>query len=173
MRYLPLLAILLLAVTANADDGEQRVHVNLDDVVAAGEVKPVNGITSSGQPDKAALEVFAESGYAVVIDMRGPNENRGMDDYQGAVEATGMQYLAFPVVGAGQVSFETAVKLDEVLRGMDGPVLLHCGSGNRVGAVLALRESLNGASHEESIQFGKDAGLTRLEPRVREALVSD
>ena len=104
--------------------------------------------------------------------MRGPDEDRGMDDFEGAVEATGMQYLAFPVVGAEQVSFETAAKLDEVLQGIDGPVLMHCGSGNRVGAVLALRQSLNGASDEESIQFGEDAGMTRLEPRVREVLES-
>jgi uncharacterized protein (TIGR01244 family) len=172
MRTLTLLAIVLLALTANADQGEQSVHVGLDDVIAAGEVESVDGITSSGQPDEAALRVFAESGYAVVIDMRGPDEDRGMDDFAEAVESTGMQYLAFPVVGAGQISFETAAKLDEVLQGIDGPVLMHCGSGNRVGAVLALRESLNGASDEESLEFGKDAGMTRLEPRVREVLES-
>jgi len=172
MRTLTLLAIVLLALTANADQGEQSVHVDLDDVIAAGEVESVDGITSSGQPDEAALRVFAESGYAVVIDMRGPDEDRGMDDFAEAVESTGMQYLAFPVVGAGQISFETAAKLDEVLQGIDGPVLMHCGSGNRVGAVLALRESLNGASDEESLEFGKDAGMTRLEPRVREVLES-
>ena len=170
MRYLSLLAVLLLTFTANANEGEQSIHVDLDDVIAAGKVEPVDGITSSGQPDAAALEVFANSGYGVIIDMRGPDEDRGMDDFEGAVEATGMQYLAFPVVGAEQVSFETAAKLDEVLQGIDGPVLMLCGSGNRVGAVLALRQSLNGASDEDSIQFGKDAGMTRLEPRVQQVL---
>ena len=173
MRYPLLLAILLLTFTANADEGEQSIHVDLGDVIAAGKVEPVDGITSSGQPDEEALRVFADSGYSVVIDMRGPDEDRGMDDFEGAVEATGMEYLAFPVVGADQVSFETAAKLDEVLQGIDGPVLMHCGSGNRVGAVLALRQSLNGAADEESIEFGKDAGMTRLEPRVREVLESD
>jgi len=172
MRYLSLLAILLLAFTANADEGEQSVLVNLDDVIAAGKVESVDGITSSGQPDKEALSVFADSGYSVVIDMRGPEEDRGMDDFEGAVEATGMHYLAFPVVGAEQISFETAARLDEVLAGIDGPVLIHCGSGNRVGAVLALSQSLNGASDEKSIEYGKDAGMTRLEPRVREVLES-
>ena len=172
MKILSLLTILLLTLSANADDGEQNIHVDLDDVIAAGIVEPVDGITSSGQPDEEALKVFADSGYSVVIDMRGPDEDRGMDDFEGAVEATGMQYLAFPVVGADQVSFETAAKLDEVLQGIDGPVLMHCGSGNRVGAVLALRQSLNGAADEESIEFGKDAGMTRLEPRVREVLES-
>jgi uncharacterized protein (TIGR01244 family) len=170
MKILTPLAILLFAFSANADEGERRIHVDLDDVIAAGKVEPVDGITSSGQPDAAALEVFADSGYGVVIDMRGPDEDRGMDDYQEAVEASGMEYLAFPVVGADKVSFETAAKLDEVLQGIDGPVLMHCGSGNRVGAILALRQSLNGASDEESIQFGEDAGLTRLEDVVRERL---
>jgi len=172
MRILTPLAILLFAFSANADEGEQSIHVDLDDVIAAGKVESVDGITSSGQPDEEALRVFADSGYSVVIDMRGPDEDRGMDNFEGAVEATGMEYLAFPVVGADQVSFETAAKLDEVLQGFDGPVLMHCGSGNRVGAVLALRQSLNGAADEESIEFGKDAGMTRLEPRVREVLES-
>ena len=173
MRIPSLLTILLLALSANADEGEQGIHVDLNDVIAAGKVKPVDGMTSSGQPNEEVLKVFADSGYSVVIDMRGPDEDRGMDDFEGAVVATGMQYLAFPVVGAEQVSFETAAKLDALLQGIDGPVLMHCGSGNRVGAVLALRESLNGASDEESIQFGKDAGLTRLEDLVRERLAED
>jgi len=172
MRYLPLLAFLLLALTANADEGKQRVHVDRDDVIAAGKVESVDGITSSGQLDEKALNVFAESGYSVVIDMRGPSEDRGMDDFEGAVEAAGMQYLAFPIVRTDQVSFETAAKLDALLQGIDGPVLLHCASGNRVGAVLALRHSLNGATDAESIEFGKNAGMTRLEPRVREVLES-
>lgn len=170
MKFLTPLAVLLFAFSANADEGEQGIHVDIDDVIAAGIVKPVDGMTSSGQPNEEALKVFADSGYSVVIDMRGPDEDRGMDNFEDAVEASGMQYLAFPVVGADQVSFETAAKLDEVLQGIDGPVLMHCGSGNRVGAVLALRQSLNGASDEESIQYGKDAGLTRLEDVVRERL---
>ena len=172
MRYLPLLAFFLLALTTNADEGGQRILVELDDVIAAGKVEAVDGISSAGQPDEKALKVFAESGYSVVIDMRGPSEDRGMDNFEGAVEATGMQYLAFPIVEEDQVSFETAATLDALLQGIDGPVLLHCASGNRVGAVLALRHSLNGATDAESIEFGKDAGMTRLEPRVREVLES-
>jgi len=170
MRTVTLLAIILLAFAANADEGGQSVHVNLDDIVEAGKVAPVDGITSAGQPDETSLEVFANSGYAVVIDMRGPDEDRGMDDFSGAVEQTGMKYVAFPVVGKDAISFDTAARLDELLQGTEGPVLMHCGSGNRVGAVLALRESLKGASDEDAIQYGKDAGMTRLEPLVREVL---
>ena len=170
MRSASLLAILLLAFPAFADEGEQSVHVNIDEIVEAGKVLPVDGITSSGQPDATSLGVFAESGYAVVIDMRGPEEDRGMDDFPAAVEATGMTYVAFPVVGKDAISYDTAAKLDELLQGIEGPALLHCGSGNRVGAVLALRESLNGASDDDALAYGKDAGMTRLEDLVRERL---
>ncbi len=84
-----------------------------------------------------------------------------------------MQYVAFPVLGRDAISFETAAQLDALLEDVDGPVLLHCGSGNRVGALLALRQSLKGATDEEALAFGKDAGMTRLEPRVREVLEAE
>lgn len=148
-------------------------HVDIASVVAAGEVKPVNGITSAGQPDEAALQVFAEAGYTTVVDMRGPNEDRGLDDQQASVEALGMQYVAFPIEGRDAINFDNARELDTLLENIDGPVLLHCGSGNRVAALLALRHSLQGADDEAAIQLGKDAGLTRLEGVVRDRLGED
>ena len=171
-RTAPLL-ILLVAFAACSEEGDPAVLADLEAVVAAGKAEPVEGITAAGQPDPEALQVFAESGYTVVVDMRGPDEDRGIDDFPGVVEATGMKYVAFPVVDADEINFETAARLDEMLSGMEGPVLLHCASGNRVGALLALRESLRGADDESAIAFGKDAGMTRLEPRVRELLEAE
>jgi uncharacterized protein (TIGR01244 family) len=173
MKLATLLALALFAFAAVADEGEQSIHVDLDEAVAAGKVESVDGISSSGQPDKESLQVFADSGYAVVIDMRGPDEDRGMEDFPAAVEAAGMSYVSFPVVGTDAISFETAERLDLLLQGTEGPVLMQCGSGNRVGALLALRESLAGADDEAAIAFGKDAGMTRLEPRVREVLEAE
>jgi uncharacterized protein (TIGR01244 family) len=169
IRFASFLVATLFAFAA-AGEGEQSILVDLEEVVAAGKVEPVNGISSSGQLDEESLQAFADSGYAVVIDMRGPDENRGMDDFQGAVEAAGMEYVPFPVVDAKAVSFETAQNLDTLLKGLDGPVLMQCGSGNRVGAVLALRKSLAGANDEAAIAFGRDAGMTRMEPVVRKVL---
>ena len=102
--------------------------------------------------------------------MRGPNENRGLEDEQAVVEELGMKYIPFPVTNQGQISFDKARELDGVLQSIDGPVLLHCGSGNRVGAMLALRHNLGGADKEESVAHGKDAGLTKLESVVRKRL---
>ena len=51
------------------------------------------------------------------------------------------------------------------------PVLLHCGSGNRVGALLALAAfHVDGRPADAALQYGLDSGLTRLEPVVRDHL---
>ncbi len=147
---------------------ESPLKVDLQSVVEVGAVQPVNGITSAGQPDQAAFKVFADSGYAAVIDLRTDGEDRGFDE-QAVVKGLGMDYLSMPI-GSDGISFENARALDKLLSGYDQPVLIHCASGNRVGALLALRASLNGADDASAMELGKQGGLTRLEPKVREAL---
>ena len=147
----------------------QKIHVNLDAVVEAQAVEPVDGITSAGQPGAEALQVFADSGYVAVIDLRGTDEKRGYDE-PAVAEELGLEYVSLPIVGRDGISFENAAKLDKLLAGYDEPVLVHCGSGNRVGALLALRESLAGAEDEAALELGRSAGLTRLEGIVKERL---
>jgi protein tyrosine phosphatase (PTP) superfamily phosphohydrolase (DUF442 family) len=77
------------------------------------------------------------------------------------------------VAGADGVTFENSARLDEYLARFAGPVVVHCGGGNRVGALLALRQHLKGDDAETSVAYGKEGGLTRLEPKVREALGAD
>ena len=81
-----------------------------------------------------------------------------------------MHYVAFPIASEDDVSFESARELDELLQQYPGPVLVHCASGNRVGALLALRASLNGADEEQALELGRKGGLTRLEELVRKRL---
>ena len=160
--------LLLTGVFAMAAFAED-VKVDLQAVVASGDVAPVDGISTAGQPDEAALKVFAERGYAAVIDLRTAQENRGLDE-QAVVAGLGMDYRLLPIADPSEINFDNARRLDELLQQYDAPVLIHCGSANRVGALLALRASLNGADDESALQAGKDGGLTGLEQRVREAL---
>jgi protein tyrosine phosphatase (PTP) superfamily phosphohydrolase (DUF442 family) len=81
-----------------------------------------------------------------------------------------MHYVPFPIAREGEISFASARKLDELLQQYPGPVLVHCASGNRVGALLALRASLNGADDEQALALGREGGLTRLEGLVRKRL---
>ncbi len=163
-----------VACAGETDPGApSTVFVNVADVAESGKVQPVDGITAAGQPDAKAFEVFANAGYEVVIDMRGPDEDRGLENEPELVEGLGLEYVAFPITDRKQIDFDTAEALDEMLESYDGPVLIHCGSSNRVGALLALRESLRGATDEEALEFGKQAGMTGLESVVRERLAKE
>ncbi len=159
-------AVIVVAVNA---DGGNMIHIDIDEVLVIEDLRPIDGITSSGQPDASAFEIVAKSGYVAVIDLRGPSENRGLDE-KSVVEELGLEYIEFPLVGSESISFANAKRLDVLLNDIDGPVLLHCGSGNRVGAILALRHSLQGADDEDAMQYGKSAGLTSLEPVVKDRL---
>ena len=130
---------------------------------------PASGLVSTGQPDAAVLKAAADAGYVAVVDFRLPEEDRGMDE-KGVAEGLGMTYVAFPIGAPDTVTFENAAALDKILAGFDGPVLMHCASGNRVGALLALRAKANGASSEQALEIGKQGGLTRYEKVVRERL---
>ena len=153
----------VLVMAALADN----LKVDLQTVVASGEAQPVDGISAAGQPDAAAFKVFADSGYAAVVDLRTERENRGIDE-EAVVEGLGMDYVSMPIADPAEINLENARRLDELLKSYDAPVLIHCGSSNRVGALLALRASLTGADDESALQVGKDGGLTGLESRVVE-----
>ncbi|MBT8099163.1 MAG: hypothetical protein KJO82_05405 [Gammaproteobacteria bacterium] len=160
------LGALVMVLTACTS---QSTHVDIKSVTETQDVTPVNGIRVSGQPDAAALEVFSASGFETVIDLRGADEQRGIDE-QAVVEGLGMTYVSFPVEGRGAVNFDNAAKLTELIESADGPVLVHCGSGNRVAALLTLQRSTEGADDEAALEFGRQAGLTRLEDLVKERL---
>ena len=168
MLRVAFLSVLLVACAAFAGGSTDSLKVDLDAVVEQGTVSPVDGITSAGQPDEAAFSVFADSGYVAVIDMRTAGEDRGLDEPQ-VVEELGMEYVSFPI-GRNDLKLEKAGELDELLERFDGPVLLHCGSANRVGALLALREFLESGDAEIAMQLGKEGGLKSLEGEVQEAL---
>jgi uncharacterized protein (TIGR01244 family) len=131
--------------------------------------QPLPGVTTSGQPDEASLDKLAEAGYVAVIDLRAASEDRGFDE-ESAVESLGMKYIALPISGGDGITFENASLLDETLSGIDGPVLLHCASSNRVGALLSLRELMHGASTDEALRLGTEAGLSSLRPIVEARL---
>ena len=148
-----------------------ELKVDLATVVSTGVVVPVDGMTSAGQPDEAALGVFAKQGYTTVIDLRTEGENRGIEEAE-VVEGLGMEYISLPI-GRDDINFDKARSLDRLIAEADGPVLVHCGSGNRVGALLALSKSLDGADDETALEYGRKGGMTRLESTVKQALTEE
>ena len=133
---------------------------------------PLPGVLSAGQPTPEQVERAASAGYRTVINLRTPEES-GYEWERAAVERLGMRYVNIPVAGASSLTREVVERFDaELRRGLaDGPVLLHCASGNRNGALLALRAAwIEGLAPEQALRLGLDAGLTRLEGATRERL---
>ena len=130
---------------------------------------PLEGITTAAQPNAEQLAAAAASGFKAVIDLRGPNEDRGMDE-KATVEGLGMSYISLPVEGADGVTYGNASALDKLLSEIQGPVLIHCSSGNRAGALLALRAKLNGADAESALALGVAGGVTALKETVEQKL---
>lgn len=167
-----LLCTSLMIFTIAMADKMAAIHVDFATVKSSDDLLPVDGLTSSGQPDEAEFALFAAAGYVAVVDLRGPAENRGLDE-AAVLEELNLDYVTLPLSSPDAISFENAAKLDQILSAYDGPVLVHCGSGNRVGALLALSKSLQGADDEEALVYGRSAGMTGLEPVVRSRLAED
>lgn len=132
---------------------------------------PVAGITTAGQPNAAQLEAAAKAGFKSVIDLRGANEDRGIDE-PAFVKEFGMSYVSLPIAGADDVTYANASALDKLLAKLEAPVLIHCTTGNRAGAMLALRAKLEGADRESALALGVDAGLKGLQPTVEQKLAA-
>lgn len=127
------------------------------------------GLYVGGQPDPSQLRELAQEGVTTVIDLRGAGEPRGYDEAAAAREL-GLRYVALPVEGESAIDEDTARQLQRTLDASPGPVLLHCASGNRVGALLALAAHQAGATQAQAIERGRAAGMRSLEPVVRERL---
>jgi len=128
------------------------------------------GVISAGQPSAAQLKAAAHSGVKTIVNLCVPGEC-GWDEAT-TVKELGMRYVAIPICGAQDVTAANAKKLHEVVEDKTSyPMVLHCGSGNRVGALFALKAfHEEGCDLEKSVEQGRLAGLTMLEPHVRACL---
>lgn len=131
------------------------------------------GLISAGQPSVAQLKSAAEAGVKTIVNLCVPGEC-GWDE-AATVKQLGMRYIAIPVCGATDVTEANAKKLHEVVEEKRNyPMVIHCGSGNRVGALFALKAfHAEGCDPEKAIEKGRLAGLTMLEPHVRQCLARD
>lgn len=134
--------------------------------------QPRQQLYTAGQPSAAQLQQAAAAGVTTLIDLRQPYEARGFDE-TAAAERLGLRYVRIPIAGAAGLTDANAQALRTALAQSQGPVLLHCASGNRAGALLALLEARNGASVDEALTLGRAAGMTSLEAPTRVLLEQD
>ena len=97
--------------------------------------QPLEDLATAGQPEEEHLTRLAEVGYKTVIDLRTSEEDPGFDE-PGVVRRTGMEYVNIPV-GHESIEDETFERFRGLMKDPERrPVLVHCSSANRVGALL-------------------------------------
>ncbi|MDQ3658752.1 MAG: protein tyrosine phosphatase family protein [Actinomycetota bacterium] len=121
--------------------------------------QPLEGIATAGQPEREHFERLAAVGYRTVIDLREPGEDRGLNEPD-TVRRSGMEYVNVPVNHA-DVDGETFERFREVMAAQERrPILVHCSSANRVGALLIPYLVLDeGKSVEEALDAASRVGL--------------
>ncbi len=128
-------------------------------------------VWTSGQPDTQQLRAARDAGLRTVISLC-PAGECGWDE-KATAESLGLHYESLPVGAACDVSQEASRRLHQLMETCDKPVLVHCGSGNRVGALFALEAFyIHGQGVEDALAHGRAAGLSGLEPTVRSMLIS-
>jgi uncharacterized protein (TIGR01244 family) len=123
-----------------------------------------------GAPTQEHLQQAIAQGFTAFIDLRAHGE-AGVDEARDALVRANTHYQHIPVAGAAGLTRENAQALDAALAKTKGPTVVFCASGNRVGALLALRAHwLHGASPEQALRIGREAGLTRMADVVAQML---
>lgn len=121
-----------------------------------------------GQPSADDLKEAKALGITTIVNLRPRGE--WPYDEAGAARELGLQLVEIPVTPA-TLSANDAAKLRDALGTAGGKVLIHCGSGNRVGGLWALHKRLHdGVEIDAAIAEGKAVGLSAapLEARVRD-----
>jgi len=134
---------------------------------------PEPGVLAAGQPTGEQVQLAAEDGYKTVLDLRTPQEPRDFDEKE-AARQNGLVYVNVPVNPA-TLDQATIDRFLMAMRKAQKPVLIHCSTGSRVGALwyawLVLEK---GKAPAEALAKAKAAGLRQPELKERiEKLVAE
>ncbi|RUO39532.1 serine/threonine protein phosphatase [Pseudidiomarina aestuarii] len=132
---------------------------------------PVPGRISAGPPTAEQLVAFAAAGGDIVINLQSFEELQDIPEASWAAKAN-LDYFHIPIAGSNDLTREAVAQFDQIVTAnRDRQMLMHCGSGNRVGAMIALRAAWHqGATAAEAIALGEEYGLASLKPHVESLL---
>ncbi|NOT30625.1 MAG: hypothetical protein HOP15_09290 [Planctomycetes bacterium] len=119
----------------------------------------LGGVFLASQPSAADFEQAKVGGVKTVINLRLDSEQSGFDE-RATVTGLGLAYVHLPWNGAEQLTDEVFTRARELLSTAERPLLVHCASANRVGALwIPWRVLDGGRSLEEAVAEAKTIGL--------------
>jgi protein tyrosine phosphatase (PTP) superfamily phosphohydrolase (DUF442 family) len=164
LRPVVVCALLACAALARAEPLAPVVPAELG---STGRVHEQGGALLASQPAAADLALARERGVRTVITLREDAEPVGYDE---RAEATrlGLEFVTLSWSSPDQLTDELFDRGRALLRDTPRPLLLHCGSGNRVATVwLPWRVLDDGASWETALAEAREIGLATPEFEAR------
>ena len=145
-------------------------NVSLDDLQIPNASTAVEGVLCAGQLSEDQMVALSEMGYRSFVSLRLADEGGAGWEEDFAAEK-GLRFVRLPVAGKAGVDEDHARQLSALMDAEERPMVLYCGSSNRVGALLALEAfHVDGKSAEECMALGKSTGVTGLESLLEEKL---
>ncbi len=126
-------------------------------------------VGTAGVPGPGGIAEARALGFRLIVDLRTPPEGTGLEAAE--ADRVGIRYLNLPVAG-GAPSDALVARFAQVVEDpRNWPVLVHCVSANRAGAMWALYRASRGVPPRVAIEEGRTAGLRPdREQRVRARL---
>lgn len=163
--------------TASPDIGREALPQQLSGAENAGAGlaplpnarQPLPNLLTGGKPTPAVLRAAQAAGYRLVVSLL----PTGTAAEEVAVRDLEMEFISIPIAGPAGLTEDNARRLAELLRDRgQRPMVLHCASGNRAGALLALAAYYGlGYDRQAAIELGVAAGLTGLRAEVESRLL--
>lgn len=127
---------------------------------------------ATNQPESTSFQQAAQAEFKSVLNLRSPQEEGALPDEQANVEQAGLVYAQIPVKPS-EMSDELTDRVMQTLDELPKPVLTHCKSGMRSGAMaLMYQATRNNMSAEMALQKGKEKGFDHdAHPQMKQFLI--
>ena len=133
-------------------------------------VKKINDeLTVAGQVTPEQLQQAAREGFKSILNLRSPDEEGFLNDEQQQAEAVGLHYINIPVKLTA-INEELTTQVLQQIDELPKPVLIHCGTARRAGAMalmnVATRQGMTPEQvFERASQIGFDCSAN---PQMKE-----
>ena len=184
-RILPALFLMLMGLVAcqesNQESNQAAIQVVPEANLVEGEPFSVpdllNGVQNGpllfgGQPTVDELQALATRGYKTVLSVRSPSEQ--VEDQKGKVEAMGMTFTRISMDKPVEKITDEQVNLfSTFMEQAERPILMHCGSGNRIAGLWAVwlveHQRMDKA---KALTLAEQVGMTDIRPVVERRLAN-
>jgi uncharacterized protein (TIGR01244 family) len=118
-------------------------------------------ISTGGQPTDTAFAKLAANGYRAVLNLRTGSEGIDLQHEREAAEKAGLRYVSIPIVSSAPKPEQVDEFIKAVKDPVNHPMLIHCGSANRVGAFWMIYRVVDqGWPEDKALDEATKIGLT-------------